>query len=288
MIHNTEETTKISSMARQALRTSLILCVFMAACSAAGLTGNWLAESPNGDGTTRKIWLNLEQRDDRITGTIRAGQFFYKIAESSGGPDHYTLTAVVLDEGRERRAIYEITFSGDALSVTPVRNNVSGVQMPAHRVPEGDGALPARVTLPSLHTVPDNGLARTPPMGWNSWNKFHSRVSDQIVRGVADAIASNGMREAGYVYIVIDDTWEGNRDAQGVLHSNSKFPDMKALADYVHSKGLKLGIYSGPGVTTCQGYEASHGHEQQDARTWAAWGIDYLKYDWCGATVSRP
>jgi alpha-galactosidase len=92
------------------------------------------------------------------------------------------------------------------------------------------------------------------------------------------------MRDAGYVYVNIDDTWEGKRDKDGVLPSNEKFPDMKALADYVHSKGLKLGIYSGPGTRTCAGYEASYNHEEQDAKTWAAWGIDYLKYDWCNAS----
>jgi alpha-galactosidase len=92
------------------------------------------------------------------------------------------------------------------------------------------------------------------------------------------------MKDAGYQYINIDDTWEGaERDAKGNIQTNSKFPDMKALADYVHSKGLKLGIYSSPGPNTCAGYEGSHGHELQDARTYAAWGIDYLKYDWCGA-----
>jgi alpha-galactosidase len=100
---------------------------------------------------------------------------------------------------------------------------------------------------------------------------------------MADAMASNGMREAGYQYVNIDDTWEGGRDAQGNITSNRKFPDMKALADYVHSKGLKLGIYSSPGPNTCAGYEGSHGHERQDAATYAAWGIDYLKYDWCAA-----
>jgi alpha-galactosidase len=128
-----------------------------------------------------------------------------------------------------------------------------------------------------------NGLAKTPPMGWNSWNKFAGRVDDAAVRGMADAMASNGMREAGYQYINIDDTWEGNRDAKGNITTNAKFPDMKALADYVHAKGLKLGIYSSPGPNTCAGYEGSHGHEVQDAKTFAAWGIDYLKYDWCGA-----
>ena len=95
-------------------------------------------------------------------------------------------------------------------------------------------------------------------------------------------MVSSGMRDAGYVYVNIDDTWEGERDAQGVIHANAKFPDMKALADYVHSKGMKLGIYSSPGAKTCAKYEGSLGHEAQDAQTYAAWGIDYLKYDLCG------
>ena len=124
-------------------------------------------------------------------------------------------------------------------------------------------------------------LAATPPMGWNSWNHFAKEVSDPIVRAQADAMVTSGMREAGYVYVNIDDTWEGERDAQGLIHSNSKFPDMKALADYVHGKGLKLGIYSSPGPKTCAKYEGSYGHEEQDAQTYAEWGIDYLKYDLC-------
>jgi alpha-galactosidase len=124
-------------------------------------------------------------------------------------------------------------------------------------------------------------LAATPPMGWNSWNHFAERVTDADVRATADIIVSSGMRDAGYIYVNIDDTWEGERDAQGVLHTNSKFPDMKALADYVHSKGLKLGIYSGPGPKTCGGYAGSMGHEEQDAKMYAEWGIDYLKYDLC-------
>ena len=119
-------------------------------------------------------------------------------------------------------------------------------------------------------------------MGWNSWNHFHRKIDDRTVRAQADAMVSSGMRDAGYVYINIDDTWEGERDAQGFIHPNGKFPDMKALADYVHSKGLKLGIYSSPGAKTCAGYEGSLGHEQQDADTYAKWGIDYLKYDLCG------
>jgi alpha-galactosidase len=127
----------------------------------------------------------------------------------------------------------------------------------------------------------DERLALTPPMGWNSWNHFADKIDDATVRAEADAMAANGMRDAGYVYVNIDDTWQGTRGADGVIHPNSRFPDMKALADYVHAKGLKLGIYSSPGPKTCAGYEGSYGHETQDANTYAAWGIDYLKYDLC-------
>jgi alpha-galactosidase len=118
-------------------------------------------------------------------------------------------------------------------------------------------------------------------MGWNSWNFFFEKVTDKDIRDAADQLVATGMRDAGYVYVNIDDTWEGQRDAHGVLHANAKFPDMKALADYVHSKGLKIGIYSGPGPQTCARYEGSLDHEAQDAQLYAQWGIDYLKYDLC-------
>ena len=124
-------------------------------------------------------------------------------------------------------------------------------------------------------------LARTPPMGWNSWNHFACKVTEADVRAAADAIVSSGMKDAGYVFVNIDDCWQGNRDERGFIHPNQKFPDMKGLADYVHGKGLKLGIYSSPGPKTCGGYEGSFGHEEQDAQTYANWGIDYLKYDYC-------
>jgi alpha-galactosidase len=121
-------------------------------------------------------------------------------------------------------------------------------------------------------------------MGWNSWNHFGNRVTDQTIRDTADAMVASGMRDAGYIYVNIDDTWEGTRDAEGHIHPNEKFPDMKALADYVHSKGLKLGIYSSPGAKTCAGFEGSLGHEEMDAEDYAKWGIDYLKYDLCSYT----
>ena len=127
----------------------------------------------------------------------------------------------------------------------------------------------------------DSMLARTPPMGWNSWNHFACEASDAVVRAQSDAMVTSGMKSVGYNYILIDDCWQGARDAAGYIRPNAKFPDMKALADYVHSKGLKIGIYSSPGPKTCGGFEGSFGHEEQDAKTYAAWGMDYLKYDLC-------
>jgi alpha-galactosidase len=127
----------------------------------------------------------------------------------------------------------------------------------------------------------DSSLAGTPPMGWSSWNHFGCHVTDAVIRAQADAIVSSGMKAAGYAFVNIDDCWQGKRDAKGFIHPNAKFPDMKALADYVHIKGLKLGIYSSPGPKTCAGYEGSYGHEEQDAETYAGWGIDFLKYDLC-------
>ena len=135
--------------------------------------------------------------------------------------------------------------------------------------------------LPPHRVVPQRGLALRPPMGWSSWNKFGEGIDDKTVRKIADALVSSGLRDAGYVYVNIDDGWQGKRDAEGRLQPNSKFPDMKALADYVHARGLKLGIYTSPGPKSCAGYEGAYGHVEQDAKTFAAWGIDYLKYDLC-------
>ena len=127
----------------------------------------------------------------------------------------------------------------------------------------------------------DHPLALTPPMGWNSWNVWAGRVDAGKVRDAADQLISAGLAAHGFQYVNIDDTWEAGRDANGVIQTNEKFPSMKALADDVHGKGLKIGIYSSPGPKTCAGFTASWQHEQQDADTYAAWGIDYLKYDWC-------
>jgi alpha-galactosidase len=262
----------------------VLLALFAVPGFAADLTGNWVVRDPLPDGTFRTTYLDLHQEGSHITGTIRVTQFYYKIVESTGGPDGFTLTGSMMDGTNERRVKYEGTLVGDELHVaTRRRPDAELIQMVAHRAPAGEGAYPARLPLPAVHKVADNGLAKTPPMGWNSWNKFAGRVDDAAVRGMADAMASNGMKEVGYQYINIDDTWEAGRDARGNITANTKFPNMKALANYVHSKGLKIGIYSSPGPNTCAGYEGSYGREEQDAQTYAAWGIDYLKYDWCGA-----
>jgi alpha-galactosidase len=128
-----------------------------------------------------------------------------------------------------------------------------------------------------------NSLAQTPPMGWNSWNKFACQVTEDLIKSVADAMATNGMKEAGYQYVVIDDCWQKSRDENGFIVADADhFPSgIKALADYVHSKGLKFGVYSDAGTKTCAGRPGSLGHEYQDALQYARWGVDYLKYDWC-------
>lgn len=135
--------------------------------------------------------------------------------------------------------------------------------------------------LPPLTPIAPDNLARTPPMGWSSWNKFGDRIDDRTVRAMADYLVSSGLREVGYVYLNIDDGWQGERNERGALQPNDKFPNMRALADYVHARGLKLGIYSSPGPKSCAGYEGSYRHVAQDAQTFADWGIDYLKYDLC-------
>ncbi len=135
----------------------------------------------------------------------------------------------------------------------------------------------------SVYPQKFENLALTPPMGWNSWNHFGCEINENIIREVADAMVASGMRDAGYIYVNIDDCWHGERDSLGFIHpDSSRFPSgMKALADYIHSKGLKFGIYSDAGWKTCGGKPGSRGYEYQDAMQYAKWGVDYLKYDWC-------
>jgi len=147
-------------------------------------------------------------------------------------------------------------------------------------------SLVITLSLPGARTnalAVGNGLARTPPMGWNSWNKFACNVSEQLIKEIADAMVASGMKKAGYQYVNIDDCWQVSRDSAGnIVADQARFPGgMKALADYVHAKGLKLGIYTDAGTMTCEKRPGSLDHELQDAKTYAAWGVDYVKIDWC-------
>lgn len=240
------------------------------------VSGFWVFRTPVDDGTFRETFFDLKQSGDQVTGVMLQGRRRTTLAEGwvTNGKLHFALN-LNGPNGTVRVANYD----GDLASGKLTTGTTTG----AFERSSTEKAIPARIPPPALHDVPDNGLVRTPPMGWNSWNKFAGRVTADDVRGMADAMVSSGMAKVGYVYVNIDDTWELGRDAQGNPTTNKKFPDMKALADYVHSKGLKIGIYSGPGPKTCAGYEASYGHEEQDAKQYAAWGIDYLKYDWCSA-----
>ena len=134
------------------------------------------------------------------------------------------------------------------------------------------------------------GLADKPQMGWSTWNKFQEKISEDVIIGIADAMVESGLRDAGYTYINIDDCWHGERDKDGFIQVDAtKFPHgMKYLADYLHGKGLKLGIYSDAGTATCGSMPGSLGHEYQDALQYARWGVDYLKYDWCNTTNINP
>ena len=249
------------------------------------LSGYWDLRIPQTahDGTFRDLYLQLDQQGSAITGElIRHPQGIPLTGTVQGSHLHFTTVPSPPPPGRPARrpVFFDGTYENGKLLLT-VQGSGGEEHAIGEKVSKEATMPPAPLPLPALRGVPDNGLAKTPPMGWNSWNKFAEHVDDTAVRSMADAMVSSGMRDAGYMYINIDDTWELGRDANGNITTNKKFPDMKALADYVHSKGLKIGIYSSPGPKTCAGYEGSFGHVQQDAKTYAAWGIDYLKYDLC-------
>jgi alpha-galactosidase len=289
-----------------------------AASYAQSLTGKWVGSaSPYDNGLEIVLALN-QGADGSLTGYLNGGRFNDTITAGKVEGNKITLEAERAGRGGQiQKVTYTAERDGDKLKLTPPAFGGRGGRGPGpggapgaggraaggppaggpppNRPPQQfllarvstakPGAPPARPAMIDLAPVKSNGLALTPPMGWNSWNKFTNQVSDQMIREIADAMVSSGMRDAGYIYVNIDDTWEGAaRDKNGNITTNNKFPDMKKLADYVHSKGLKLGIYSSPGPKTCAGYLGSFEHEEQDAKTYASWGIDYLKYDWCSAS----
>ena len=254
-----------------------MLGLLVPAANAASLDGTWRIDQARPGGVTLRTYLVLRQDGTNLDGKVVIND---SVDLALRKPQVEGSNAVFsVDWNTE----YQVRPEGEILHVTLIYSGTSREQATARRVSPAEALPPPVLPLPAISTVPENGLAKTPPMGWNSWNHFGESVSDRVVRETADVMVSSGMAAAGYVYVNIDDTWEAGRDAEGNIIPNKKFPDMKALADYVHGRGLKLGIYSSPGSRTCGGYEGSYGHEEQDARIFAAWGIDYLKYDWCSA-----
>jgi len=203
--------------------------------------------------------------------------------------------ASVVGANPHRAFIFRVPVTGKA----PVRVEVTG--LPAGLIYDAKnrsitGKAPAKGVYPVTVTAEnaegtviknitirtDQGLALTPPLGWNSWNCWGLSVDQGRVKAAADAMVSSGLADHGWTYINIDDGWEAaDRTKQGELLANEKFPDMKALTGYIHTLGLRIGIYSSPGPQTCGGFQGSYENELSDARTWANWGIDYVKYDWC-------
>lgn len=253
-----------------------LICVLLLAASGYGqnLTGRWsMVGTQLDNGEFQRGVLDLTQSGGDLKGRLVALGFSVDVKGTVTG-SHFEIF------GWEDKKPF---MSGDLANGELHGTQWGGAFVGKPATPDSELPKQAYIEPPPLHKVAYNGLAKTPPMGWNSWNLFQSKVDDKTVRTMADAMVSSGMRDAGYIYVNIDDTWEGVRDEQGHLPANHKFPDMKALADYVHSKGLKIGIYSSPGPRTCGSYPASYGHEAQDAKMFAEWGIDYLKYDWCSA-----
>jgi alpha-galactosidase len=211
-----------------------------------------------------QVAMDLREGDGKFSGQINSSHGDFAIVGGSQKGDVVTIE-FALGGGT---GTIEAKLTNDRLAGT-------------YTVGEGGGTIDLKRTSPS------SGLALTPPMGWNSWNKFGCNVSEDMIKGMADAVVQSGMKDAGYVYVNIDDCWQVSRDANAnIVADPQRFPHgMKAVGDYIHSLGLKFGVYSDAGSKTCAGRPGGLGHEYQDAVQYAAWGVDYLKYDWCNTTT---
>jgi alpha-galactosidase len=250
---------------------------------ASDLDGVWRMDTHKPFGVTTHTFLVLHKEGNTLTGMVYPNSAW----ESRMLNPHMEGSGAVfsIDWGWT----FYVHRAGANLRITLKTDGAEAIQAIAYPISVADMRPPSPLPVPAIRDLPDNGLARTPPMGWSSWNHFEEAVDDRTVRETADAMVSTGMAAAGYVYVNIDDTWEGDkRDSKGNLTTNRKFPDMKALSAYVHGKGLKLGVYTSPGFVTCGGYIASLGHEEQDMRSLAEWGVDYVKVDWCSSSRIYP
>ena len=228
----------------------------------------------------------------RYSGVVAEGMM--QLSSLDEGRGVYTLEARRANEGALPAAGASL-IQPASLAPAPVERP----QIPA-RPPSPPSALPipqsaaapsappARMTLPVLRDLSPNDLAATPLMGWSSRQKLGSRTDDATIRQAVEGLVESGLNLLGYVYIEIGDGWQGARDAQGVLHPNERFPDMKALGDFIHAQGLKFGLTASAAPKSCNGMEGSYGHEEGDARTFAEWGVDYVVHEWCGTETLHP
>lgn len=283
----------------RALSIAVVMCLSVRApAGAADLVGTWIAPAPNAyyyPGREISGYPNTDAFTQRFVFTRKKGFLVGTFVSMVGNKplndlkvQGQTISFAMSDsqgsskfhgqiQGNELRLVATGTWSGESWSQPYTCRRATARDLKI--ITRGPTYSFQKLPLPALHDVPGNNAAPTPPMGIGNF----AVTTDAEVRKVADQMVANGLRDAGYVYIQIDEGWQGRRDAQGNIHPNENFPDMRGLADYVHSKGLKLGLYSSPGPVACWGYAGSHGHEQQDANAFASWGVDYLKYDWCSA-----
>jgi len=277
-------------VARNRLQTLIVLAaaLTLAGCAAPKdeLAGTWVGESVTAETLARephnvRVLVIAQDHGGGLIGKLLVPTLVgipIAVQRDGGG------TRLVLQQARGMETALDATVADGRLTLgSPGQAPATLRRASAEELRELERLAPKRLPLPQLTALPDNGLARTPPMGFSTWNHFATRIDDRTIREIGDALVVTGMRDAGYVYVNIDDGWQGTRDASGELRPNDKFPDMKALATYLHERGLELGIYTSPGPRSCAGFAGSYGHEEQDARTFAAWGVDFVKYDWCSA-----